>query len=210
MRVAPVVVALGLALGMFCGAQAQENELAALPGGGPGLGGPGFGPRMEMLQRMKGGGEDEAGPGLMNGMKGPNFLLREREALGLSQEQVDRLKALRLDMARQVSRLRADLHVGELELHDLLDTEQVDMPKVEAKVKALGELRTGIQLARIKARVEAARVLSQEQKDKALQFGHDLKGRLLRRFGRGMGFPGAPGVPDAPGVHEPAPGPGAN
>ncbi|MCE5272579.1 periplasmic heavy metal sensor [bacterium] len=210
MRIAPVVLALGLVFGLFCGVQAQEQDIAAIPGGGPGLGGTGFGQRMEMLQMLREGGEGEAGLGRLGGWRGPTFLIREKEALGLSQEQVDKLKTLRLDMVRQDSKLRADLRVGELELHDLLDGEQVDMPKVEAKVRALGELRTGLVLARIKARVEAAAVLSAEQKDRALKLGKDRPGRMFHRFGRGLGLPGAPGVPDAPGAPDPAPGPGGN
>lgn len=205
MRSAAAVLAFTMAFGIFCGAGAQDEDIViASPGPAGELRG-GLDQRLEIFRSMV-DRDDEGGPELMRFRPGPAFLLRHREALGLTREQVDKLKTIRINLVRQTGALRTDLRVGEIELRDMLDDiDKLDLTGAEAKIRALGELRSSLKIAGIKAQVEALSVLSVEQREQAkgLQQQRHRRPRVLPGpgFGAHSGFgPGPdcfPGRPDA-------------
>jgi len=197
-----------MVFGVFCGAHAQDEDIVIA---GPGPAGEmrgGLDKRLEIFRSMA-DRDNEGGPELMRFRPGPAFLLRHREALDLTREQVDKLKTIRVNLVRQTGALRTDLRVGELELRDMLDDiDKVDLNRAEAKIRALGELRSSLKIAGIKAQVEALNVLSGEQREKAKGLQQQMRHRRPRvlpgpGFGAHPGFGPGPGcVPDWPDAKE--------
>ena len=190
MRTLSIIAACILVSGLFFGAGAQEES------GGPGL------PGMGLMRGMRGGGRNmhgmrHGGLGMeaLGKYRGPNFYLRLRGELGLDDSQVQKIKTIRMELVKQVSQVTARLAVGRAELRDMLDSDNVDLAKVQAKVAEIAGLRSDRIFAGIKAHVEATRALTDEQRKKALdisRMGHG-EGRMRPGGGRGMWGAGRPG-----------------
>lgn len=95
-----------------------------------------------------------------------SLMLRNRDKLGLSQDQVRMLEQLRNDFERESIRRDADLRVAEMDLATLTDSSTVDMPKVEAKVREIERLRVEQRLARIRSIEKGKEQLTAEQRKK--------------------------------------------
>jgi Spy/CpxP family protein refolding chaperone len=93
-------------------------------------------------------------------------ILSHKEALELSADQVRKLEQLRDDFQRRSIRSEADLKIVEIDIAALLETEPVDMTKLEAKVREGEKLRGELRIARIRAIEQARAVLNSEQKKK--------------------------------------------
>ena len=109
----------------------------------------------EMMGRMMG---DPAERPLIS------IMLHHRAELGLSADQVSRLETLRSDFTREAIRRGAEIRIAELDLGTLLEQEPVDMTKVEAKVREVGQLRADLRIARLRAVEQSKAVLSPEQR----------------------------------------------
>lgn len=94
------------------------------------------------------------------------FMLRHRDDLALSSEQVRGLERLRSDFQREAIRRDADLRVAEMDLSALLDSHPVDLSKVEAKVREIERFRADLRLSRIRTIEEGKALLSAEQREK--------------------------------------------
>lgn len=95
-----------------------------------------------------------------------HWLLRHQQDLGLTEEQVARIKALSLDQDRASIRARADVKVAGRELQALVSDERTELAAIEAKVKERAILDANVDLIGIKAKRELAAVLSPEQREK--------------------------------------------
>jgi Spy/CpxP family protein refolding chaperone len=93
-------------------------------------------------------------------------MLNNKEALGLSADQVRRLEQQRDNFQRLTIRNEADLRILELDIASLLDSEPVEMAKLEAKMREEEKLRTDLRIARIRAVEQGKALLNAEQKKK--------------------------------------------
>ena len=93
-------------------------------------------------------------------------LLKHAKEIGLSSEQVTTLKSLQLDFKRTEVRLEADTKVAELELRALVDDGQADLAAIQAKVEQLKKAEGACLFAGIKAKRQAAAILTPEQREK--------------------------------------------
>ena len=93
-------------------------------------------------------------------------ILNNKEALGLSADQVRKLEQLRDGFQRQSIRNDADLRIVELDIVALLENDPVDMARLEARVRDGEKLRSDLRLARIRAIEQARGLLNMEQKKK--------------------------------------------
>ncbi len=93
-------------------------------------------------------------------------LLKHPKEIGLSADQVARLKAMQLDLARTRIKAEADIQVTELELAALTEDDKADLATIEAKVKQSEMLEVGLRMAAIKAKREALALLTPEQREK--------------------------------------------
>ncbi|MFQ5896986.1 MAG: Spy/CpxP family protein refolding chaperone [Candidatus Methylomirabilia bacterium] len=94
------------------------------------------------------------------------FMLRHGERLDLSPEQVQSLERLRADFRREAIRRRADLRIAEVDLATLLDTDPVDLGKVEAKIREIERARADLRLARVRTIEQGKAQLTPEQRAK--------------------------------------------
>jgi Spy/CpxP family protein refolding chaperone len=148
--------------------------------GQEGMGGMGMmGPQMmrQMMRGMMGGGM--AGmPERMRGLHPGRLVRLLRAELGLSDDQAKQLREIFSQAAKNGIKQRADLRIAELELRELLEADTVDMAQVEAKLKAIESVRTGLRLSLIRAHEQAKAVLTPEQRQKLLQMHDRLRGML--------------------------------
>lgn len=93
-------------------------------------------------------------------------ILIQKEALGLSPEQVRKLEQLRDRFQRQSIRVDADLKIIEMDIAALLENDSVEAAKVEQKIREGEKLRADIRIARIRAIEQAKTLLNAEQKKK--------------------------------------------
>src|SRR5262245_61535716 len=91
-------------------------------------------------------------------------ILNNREALGLTADQVRKVEQLRDSFQRQSIRNDADLRIVELDIAALLESDPVDLAKVETKMREGEKLRTDLRLARVRAIEQARGLLNAEQK----------------------------------------------
>jgi periplasmic protein CpxP/Spy len=93
-------------------------------------------------------------------------LLKHQKDIGLTEEQVRKLKAIELDFDRGWIKSDAEIHVAERELLALVEDEKTDLSAIEAKVKQSGMLEVGLRMLAFKARHDALGVLTPEQREK--------------------------------------------
>jgi len=93
-------------------------------------------------------------------------LLKHHKEIGLTEEQVKKLKAIELDFDRARIKSEAEIHIAERELLALVEDEKTDLSALEAKVKQSEMLEVGLRMLAFKARRDALAVLTPEQREK--------------------------------------------
>jgi periplasmic protein CpxP/Spy len=166
---------LALALGL---AGAQANEY------GYGSSGYGSGGHSAM------GGH---GMGMMHSSTGHliRHLLKHEKDIGLSAEQVAKLKELQLNLDKTRIKTEADIQVAERELKALTDDEKSDLGAIEAKLKQSEDLQVSLRMASIKARREVLGLLTPEQRAKE-KAEHEKMMQQHKDMGKGKGHGTSP------------------
>jgi len=101
-------------------------------------------------------------------------LLQHHKEIGLTEEQVKKLKAIELDFDRARIKSDAEIHVAERELQALVEDEKTELSAIEAKVKQSEMLEVGLRMLAFKARHDALGVLTPEQREKG-KAGHEKR-----------------------------------
>jgi len=112
-------------------------------------------------------------------------LLKHQKEIGLTEEQVKKLKAIELDFDRGRIKSDAEIQVAERELRALAEDEKTDLSAIEAKVKQSGMLEVGRRMLAFKARHDALAVLTPEQRAKG-KVGHGNKMQGMHGGMQGM------------------------
>jgi Spy/CpxP family protein refolding chaperone len=112
-------------------------------------------------------------------------LLKHAKEIGLTQEQVGKIKTLQLDFKRTEARLEADTKIAKLELHALLDDEQADLNAIQAKVDQVKKAEAACLFAAIKNKRTAMAMLTPDQREKERAQHERMKGG--GQHGSGMG-----------------------
>ena len=121
-------------------------------------------------------------------------LLKHAKEIGLTSEQVGKLKAIQLDFKRSEARLEADAKVANLELHALLEDEKADLNVIQAKVEQLKNAESACLFAAIKSKRTAMALLSSDQRDKERAVHEQMKSSGQHGAGgSGMGHGGMMG-----------------
>ncbi|MEK7853423.1 MAG: hypothetical protein AAB272_00610 [candidate division NC10 bacterium] len=164
---------------------------------------------------MMGGGM--MGEGMMGGMggdrepghEGPllSFMLNMKDQLGLSLQQVQTLRDLRVAFEKGTIQRGAEIRVAEVDLREALAQERVDLARAETLIRKIAGLRAELRLARVRTLEKGKGVLTPGQLEKFREAGHEMtRGGM---GGRGMmGGPGGMGSGQmGPGMMGPG-GPG--
>jgi Spy/CpxP family protein refolding chaperone len=109
--------------------------------------------------------------------------------LGLTQEQQDKLRALRVDFRDRTRKTRMAIASLADEKQTMLMSGKVDVDKLTRIDEELVKSKTDLMRDRLKTNRERLKVLTPEQVQKIA----DLKGKRHGGFHRGEGFRGGPG-----------------
>ena len=145
-------------------------------------------------------GQQGMGPGMGGHREGTGHylrhLMRHQKEIGLTAEQVAKLKAIQLDLDRIRIRTEAEVLVAERELAALVEDEKADLSSIEAKVKQGATLEVGLRMAAIKAKRDATALLTPEQREKE-KAEHEkmMREHRMGEMGGGGMRGGGPGGP---------------
>lgn len=115
-------------------------------------------------------------------------LLKHEHDIGLTAEQVAKLKETQLNLDRVRIKTEADIQVAERELKALTEDEKLDLGAIEAKLKQSGDLQVGLRMASIKARRDVYALLTPEQRAKE-KTEHDKVMQQHKDAGKGYSNP---------------------
>ena len=112
-------------------------------------------------------------------------LLKHAKEIGLTPEQISKVKALQLDFKRSEARLEADAKVAKLELQALMEDEQTDLTPIQAKVDQLKKAEAACLFTAIKSKRTAMALLTPDQREKDRAVHEQMKSGA--QHGGGMG-----------------------
>ena len=130
------------------------------------------------------------GSGMMHNSTGHliRHLLKHEQDIGLTSEQVTKLKEMQLNLDKIRIKTEADIQVAERELKALIDEEKFDLGTIEAKLKQSADLQVGLRMVSIKARRDVYALLTPEQRAKE-KSEHDKVMQQHKDAGKGYGNP---------------------
>ena len=128
-------------------------------------------------------------------------LLKHEKDLGLSAEQVTKLKDTQLNLDKSRIKMEADIQVAERELKALTEDEKTDMSAIESKLRQSEDVQIGLRLLSIKTRREVMALLTPDQRIK--QADHD---KMMQQHKGGYDSPHGKnphggGTPSGPNPH---------
>jgi Spy/CpxP family protein refolding chaperone len=115
-------------------------------------------------------------------------LLKHEQDIGLTAEQVTKLKEMQLNLDKVRIKTEADIQVAERELKALTEEEKSDLGAIEAKLKQSGDLQVGLRMTSIKARRDVYALLTPEQRAKE-KSEHEKVMQQHKDAGKGYGNP---------------------
>lgn len=115
-------------------------------------------------------------------------LLKHEKDLGLTADQVAKLKDVQLNLDRARIKSEADIQIAERELKALTDDEKSDLGAIEAKLKQSEDLQVALRMTSIKTRREVLGLLTPEQRAKE-KSEHEKMMQQHKEGGKGHGNP---------------------
>lgn len=113
----------------------------------------------------------------------PRMLLEQREPLGLSDQQVDRLEELQDRLDAAVTKHREAMRPLHEQLAGMREAEKLDMGRYEKLLRQAADHRVALQVERTRLGQEALQVLTNEQRSN-VRFG--MRMRRMMQPGGGM------------------------
>lgn len=149
------------------------------------------------------------GMGMMHSSTGHliRHLLKHEKEIGLTAEQVTKLKEIQLNLDKTRIKSEADIQIAERELKALTDDEKSDLGAIEAKLKQSEDMQVALRLTSIKTKREVLGLLTPEQRAKE-KAEHEKMMQQHKGAGSGHGNPhgGSMATPHKDGSIPPAPG----
>lgn len=99
--------------------------------------------------------------GMMGGMMGK--CLEHADAMGLSEEQIAKMKPAHNEMQKKHARFTADVQIAEIELREIMEVKDFDLEKANATAKKIADIKTDHQLEMLNVMKEMRSLLTDEQ-----------------------------------------------
>lgn len=112
-------------------------------------------------------------------------LLKHEKDIGLTADQVAKLKELQLNLDKARIKAEADIQITEREINALMDDEKADLAAIEAKLKQSADQRVALRMTAIKMRRDVLNVLTPEQREKE-KSEHE---KVMKDHGKSYGSP---------------------
>jgi Spy/CpxP family protein refolding chaperone len=109
----------------------------------------GHGPMMEM--------------GIMDMMGGDMMCMEQANKMGLTDDQMMKMKPLHREMQKKQIRFQADLKLAEIELMEIMEVKDFDLDKATFAIKKIGNMKTLEHLEMLKAMKDMRAILTDEQ-----------------------------------------------
>ncbi len=122
-------------------------------------------------------------------------MLRSKDELGLTPEQVRTLRKVRTDFQRGAITRTAEIKLAAVDLRGLMEQDTLDLPKVEMQARKIASLHADQLVAGIKMVQAGKAVLTPEQQE---TFKHLTQAAWRGHPGMGMMAPGMPPVRPMP------------
>lgn len=138
------------------------------------------------------------GKGMMHSGAGHliRHLLKHEKEIGLTADQVTKLKDIQLNLDKDRIKAEADIQIAERELRALTDNEQSDLSAIETKLKQSEDLQVALRMTSIKTRRDVMGLLTPEQRAKE-KSEHD---KAMQQH-KGYGTPHGGGMPYGTNPH---------
>jgi Spy/CpxP family protein refolding chaperone len=135
------------------------------------------------------------GMGMMHSSTGHliRHLLKHEKEIGLTADQVAKLKDIQLNLDKTRIKAEADIQVAERELKALTDDEKSDLGAIEAKLKQSEDMQVALRMTSIKTRREVLGLLTAEQRAKE-KAEHEKMMQQHKGTGQGHGAPHGGGM----------------
>jgi Spy/CpxP family protein refolding chaperone len=175
-RVSALVMAGAFTLAMGTAAVSANEPGYGHQGGKDGYGGRGH------------GGMGSHGMGMMHSSAGHliRHLLKHEKEIGLTSDQVAKLKDIQLNLDKTRIKAEADIQVAERELKALTDDEKSDLKAVEAKLRQSEDMQVALRMTSIKTRRDVLALLTPEQRAKE-KAEHEKMMQQHKEGGKGHG-----------------------
>lgn len=112
-------------------------------------------------------------------------ILKFKEGMSLTADQEQKLHALKTDYKRTRIKMKAEVDLANIDLHEVLKNGKTSLSDIEAELTKLQALRTKLYMASIKAKRDAKAVLSDEQRSRV-----DKIHERVKSHGGNMGHSG--------------------
>ncbi len=112
-------------------------------------------------------------------------ILKFKEGMSLTAEQEQKLHALKTEYKRNRIKMKAEVELANIDLHEVLKNEKASLSDIEAELTKLQALKTKLYMASIKAKRDAKVVLSDEQRSRV-----DKIHERVKSHGGNMAHPG--------------------
>ena len=89
--------------------------------------------------------------------------LQHADKLGLSEDQMNKIKPVHRDMKKKQIRFKADLEIARMEMKEIMEVKDFDLEKASAQIRKIEDLKTAHHLAMLKSMKEVRSILTDEQ-----------------------------------------------
>lgn len=118
-----------------------------------------------------------------------DHILKFKDGMAITEDQVTKLLTIKSDFKKTKIRMKADIKIASVDLHDLLRDDKGSLNEIEAKLKDLYDTKAEMYFASVKSTRDAKSVLTAEQRAR-MKTVHD---RIKAHKDSGMGTKGHPG-----------------
>jgi Spy/CpxP family protein refolding chaperone len=99
----------------------------------------------------------------MDMMGGDMMCLEHAEQMGLTDDQIAKMKPLHREMQRKQVRFEADLKIAEIELIEITEVKDFDLDKAKTAVKKIENIKTAWHLEMLKIMKDMRTIMTYEQ-----------------------------------------------
>jgi Spy/CpxP family protein refolding chaperone len=89
--------------------------------------------------------------------------IEHADKMGLSEEQMAKMKPAHREMQKKQARFKADLKIAEIELMEIMEVKDFDLEKAGTTVKKIADIKTAHQLEMLKGMKDMRTMLTDEQ-----------------------------------------------
>ncbi len=115
-------------------------------------------------------------------------ILKFKQAMAITDDQENQLQTISTNFKKTKIKMKAEVELANLDLHELLRNDQADLSDIESQLKNVHALKADLIMASVKAKREAKNVLTDEQRQR-MKAVHER----IKQYGSGSMYKGHPG-----------------